>query len=85
MTRNEFLDNVNDWYDLIDFCNDMGCEYCEDVYSEDCRDDYINECLMDWAHDSTRKRIATMVSSTKSLWRIATTRLLRTRISPLLN
>lgn len=34
MTRIEFLGNVNDWPELIEFCNDMGCRYCDDVYFE---------------------------------------------------
>lgn len=39
MTRNEFLDTVNDWYELIEFCNDVGCSYCDDVYSEESMND----------------------------------------------
>lgn len=53
MTRNEFLDNVNDWYELIEFCNDMGCSYCDDVYSEESMNEDINECLADWACEYT--------------------------------
>lgn len=53
MTRNEFLDNVNDWYELIEFCNDMGCSYCDDVYSEESMNDDINERLADWACEYT--------------------------------
>ena len=45
MTRNEFLDTVNDWYELIEFCNDVGCSYCDDVYSEESMNDDINERL----------------------------------------
>lgn len=53
MTRDEFLENVNDWYELRDFCDDVGCDYCEDVYDDEGRDDYINECLMDWARNDS--------------------------------
>lgn len=53
MTRNEFLDTVNDWYELIEFCNDVGCSYCDDVYSEESMNDDINERLTDWAQECT--------------------------------
>lgn len=52
MTRQQFIDEVNDWWELIDFCNDEGCSYCDDVYSEESRDDYINEELVDMARDA---------------------------------
>lgn len=46
MTRQEFINNVTEWSELIEFCNDMDCSYCDDVVSEDdlgerIRDDYI--------------------------------------------
>ena len=31
MTRQQFIDEVNDWWELIDFCNEEGCSYCDDV------------------------------------------------------
>lgn len=37
MTANEFLENVNDFYDLKDFCSDVGCEYCDGIIDEGCR------------------------------------------------
>lgn len=43
MTRAEFLENVNDFIDLREFCNDNGCDYCEYVYTYEERDDLINE------------------------------------------
>ena len=43
MTRQEFMDNVTCWYDLIDFCNEQGCDVCEDVVDEDLRDEYLND------------------------------------------
>lgn len=52
MTRQQFIDEVNDWWELIDFCNDEGCSYCDDVYSEESRDDYINEKLVDMARNA---------------------------------
>ena len=45
MTRQEFIDDVTTWWELIDFCNDEGCDICEYVYSSDVYDDLINEDL----------------------------------------
>lgn len=52
MTRQQFIEEVADWYELIDFCNDEGCGYCDDVYSEESQDDYINEQLVDMARNA---------------------------------
>ena len=49
MTRAEFIDTVNEWWELIDFCSDENCEICNDVYSDDDRDSYIDERLSDIA------------------------------------
>ena len=48
MTRQEFLDTVNEFDDLIVFCDEEGCDYCEGIYSADGREDRINELLSDW-------------------------------------
>lgn len=43
MTRQEFLDDVNSFSDLIDFCCDERIDYCYDIY-----DAYnLNEILME--------------------------------------
>lgn len=47
MTRRDFIDCVNDFYDLIEFCNDNGCEICEDLYDDDSYDDAIEEDIRD--------------------------------------
>lgn len=52
MTRQEFIDNVTTWYELIDFCYNVNCDYCNDVYSVDSRDDCINEDLVDMAQNA---------------------------------
>ena len=49
MTRAEFIDTVNEWWELIDFCSDEDCDICNDIYSDDERDDYINQRLSDIA------------------------------------
>lgn len=46
MTRAEF-ENINDWYDLKQFCYDIGCEYCDDVLDSDELDQRIEDDLDD--------------------------------------
>lgn len=43
MTRQEFIDDVRDFGDLIDFCYDNGYDNCEYVRSRDDIDDYIRD------------------------------------------
>ena len=43
MTRQYFIDNINYWSELLEFCSDEDCDVCEDIYSEDARDDCIDE------------------------------------------
>ena len=51
MTRNEFIDNITEWSELIDLCSEYGCSYCDDVYSEYSRDEMINDELVDMARN----------------------------------
>lgn len=51
MTRSEFIDNVTEFSELIDFCRDEGCDELEDVYSDDGMDEYIDEELVDMARN----------------------------------
>ena len=39
MTRNEFIDNITEWCELKDFCNDFDCDICEDIYDDDDYDE----------------------------------------------
>ena len=52
MTRQEFIDNVTTWSELLDFCYDENIYFCEDVYTEDAKDDYFNDMLVDMARDA---------------------------------
>ena len=47
MTRQEFVDDICDFYDLKDWCDDNDCDVCEDIYSQDEFDDYVNNELYD--------------------------------------
>ena len=35
MTRNDFLNDVTEWWELLDFCSDEGCNICEDIIDSD--------------------------------------------------
>ncbi len=50
MTRDEFLE-IEDWYDLTDFCYNNSIYTCDDVYSDEQKDNYIEEHLDEWASD----------------------------------
>lgn len=52
MTRTEFIENVQSWCELIEFCDDEGCPICEDIYDEDARDEYIDNDLVDMARNA---------------------------------
>lgn len=52
MTRQEFIDNVTTWSELLDFCYNEDIYFCEDVYTEDAKDDYFNDMLVDMARDA---------------------------------
>lgn len=49
MTRQEFIDEVTMWSELIDFCYNENINFCNDVYSEDEKDDYFNNELVEMA------------------------------------
>ena len=43
MTRNEFIDNITEWYELKDFCSDFDCDVCEDIYDDDSLEEEPDE------------------------------------------
>lgn len=47
MTRNEFLNDVTEWWELIDFCSDEGCTICEDIIDSDQLDEYVEGDIRD--------------------------------------
>lgn len=57
MKRQEFIDEVGCWGELIDFCNQEGCEGCEDIYSLGDRDYEIEEDLCEVVRDSSWREI----------------------------
>lgn len=51
MTRNEFVNSIFDFYDLMDFCRDYGCEYCEDIYDDDALDEEVEYDIREHNHE----------------------------------
>lgn len=62
MTRQEFIENVNDWYDLKDFCADNGCDILDDVYDEDGMDSEIEYYIGEYRGDYTWREFRDMLS-----------------------
>jgi len=43
MTRNDFIENIIEWWHLLEFCSDEDCSVCEDIYHDDDLDNMIDE------------------------------------------
>ena len=60
MTRDEFIEDVTTWSELLSFCSDEGYE-TDDIYTSEDRDDYIDEDLVEMArNDSWRDVLSTL-------------------------
>lgn len=53
MTRQEFIDDVTSWSELIEFCSDEGLDCCNDVYDDESYNDEIDSELSARAHDDS--------------------------------
>ena len=51
MTRQEFINNITTWWQLISFCSDYDLCACDSVYDDDELDEYINEWLDEHSQD----------------------------------
>lgn len=52
MTRNEFIENVTSFSELIDFCSETGSEICDDLYYyEDLNDAILDDIRYDPSSD----------------------------------
>lgn len=52
MKLSEFRENVNDWEDLIRFCEDEGQDYCDDIILEDGLDEEIDDVARDFLYNN---------------------------------
>lgn len=51
MTRQEFIDGITDWLELIDFCRDENCEdIIDDVYDSESYNEEIDYSLQERVH-----------------------------------
>lgn len=63
MTRQQFIDEITSWSDLIDWCVNNGCSYCDDIYTDNDRDEIINNELVDMAeNENWRELKETLIS-----------------------
>lgn len=61
MTRQDFIDDITSWYELIDFCNDENCDVCSDIVDDDYKDEYVNDHLVDWARNNTWRELLSIL------------------------
>lgn len=41
MTRKECAENITEWSELVDFCNENCLSACDDIISDDALDDHV--------------------------------------------
>ena len=63
MTRQQFINEVTTWYELIDWCSNHGCSICEDIYSDEARDEYIDDDLVDMARNNNWYELRDILSN----------------------
>ena len=57
MYRQDFIDNITSWSELLDFCYEYDCSQCEDVEDVDYYRDWINDSLVSWAREDTWREL----------------------------
>ena len=57
MTRNEFIETITEWTELLEFCNDFDCSVCEDIIDDDELDEYVNEDIRTAVGDDSWRTI----------------------------
>ena len=63
MTRQQFIEEVNNWYDLIDFCNDNNLDDLCDVYDDETASELIDEALAEEIQYRSWRDIRDMLGS----------------------
>lgn len=63
MTRQEFIDDIEDFDDLIQVCSEYGCTVCDSVYDSDQCDDWIDEHTEEWAENENWRDLRDMLDS----------------------
>jgi len=63
MTRQDFIEEVSNFSELIDFCAETGCSELEEVYDEYTYYEIINEDIVQWARDGDWKSLYNILDS----------------------
>ena len=51
MTRDEFVNDVNTWWELKDFCMEHDCSVMDDFFDSDYLDEYLDREIEDWSQN----------------------------------
>lgn len=57
MTRQDFIDGITTWSELIDFCYNEDCDICEDIIDSDEMDEEISDNLSEEARECSWRDI----------------------------
>jgi len=61
MTRHEFIENVNHWWELLEFCYNEDCEVCDDIVEDGDRDNEIYEDIREYMGDYSWSELRDML------------------------
>lgn len=53
MTKQEFIDDITTWSELIEFCYNEGIDFCDNVYDAEGYDNRIIDELSDFIQDGS--------------------------------
>ena len=62
MTRQEFIENINDWDSLVDFCRENDCDILDCVYDEYSMNEEIDYYIGEYLHEYTWQEFRDMLS-----------------------
>ena len=63
MRRQEFIDEVTTWRDLVEFCSNEGIDFLDDVYDDEQKDEYVDEHLDDICSGNTWQDVYSILGS----------------------
>ena len=63
MTVEQYREEITDFYDLKDFCDEHGCHACDDIYSDEGRDDYIYNDIDYYVRNESWRSLADYLGS----------------------
>lgn len=66
MTRDDFINDVEYFGELISFCDDNDIDICRGIYSSDTRDDFIDDSLLDMARHNNWRELLNILEDLNS-------------------